>query len=264
MIMILGAPSRSLSLEENLKIFKEIGYNGWQLDLCFFVNKLDERLKKCFLLDSQDDEHIKKVKYLSEKVQFPVLAMHTFFPISENKNLIIKNFEKHLKYLQILKCKYLILHISGYSNNQTKLQNAINILKEVKTIYEQKGCEILLENDHDQSLFITTTDIKQVTSQIKLNLCFDTSHAMQSDVNLDEFWNEFKDKIKAIHLSDFKDGKAHKEIGTGILKQFKCYKEIINSNKLLILEVGKDFKRAKSKEQSIKVWENSFLEVKNN
>ena len=84
---------------------------------------------------------------------------------------------------------------------------------------------------------------------------------MQSDVNIDEFWEKFKDKIKAIHLSDFKDGKAHKEIGTGILQQFISYEEIINSDKLLILEVGKDFKRAKSKEEAIKVWENSFLEV---
>jgi len=261
--MIVGDLTRKIPLEENLKILKEIGYDGFQLDLCYFVDSLEKRLERRFLIEEKDDAHVKEVKALSDKLKFPVLAMHTFFPITEDKNLITNTFEKHLEYLKTLNCKYLILHISGYTDDKAKLHRAIDILKEVKPLYEKEGHEILLENDHSPSLFITIDDIKGITKETNLNLCMDTSHAMQSNVNLDVFYNNFKDKIKAIHFSDYKDGKPHKEIGTGILKQFDCYKEIIKLNKPLILEVGKDIKNAKSKEEIIKIYKNSFLEVKN-
>ena len=152
-------------------------------------------------------------------------------------------------------------HISAYSENKERLKQAISCLNKVKKTYKKEECEILLENDHEPSLFITIDDIESITSKLNLNLCFDTTHAMQSDVNIDEFYLKFKENIKAVHLSDFKEGKSHKEIGTGILKQFNCYKEIIQSNKLLILEVGKDIRRAKSKEEIIKIYKNSFLEA---
>ena len=128
-------------------------------------------------------------------------------------------------------------------------------------IYKEKNCEILLENDHKPSLFITINDIESILSQLDLNLCFDVTHAMQSNVNLDELYSKFSNKIRAFHLSDFKNGKPHKEIGTGILKEFDCYKKIINSNKLLILEVGKDIRKAKSTKEIIQIYENSFLEA---
>lgn len=256
--MIVGVPTRSLSIEENLKILKRIGFDGFQFDLssCGI-----DTLKKGFLLDEEEDKCVKNIKKLSDELEFPVLALHTFYPLNVDENVVIKTFEKNLEYLKSLNCRYLILHISGYCDDKERLNQAINCLKELEYLYKKSGCEILLENDHKPSLFITIKDIEKVNAKLNFNLCFDTTHAMQSDVDIDEFWKQFNDKIKAIHLSDFKDGKAHKEIGTGILQQFNCYKEIINSDKLLILEVGKDFKRAKSKEESIKVWENSFLEV---
>jgi len=257
--MIVGNPSRRLSFEENLRILKRIGFDGFQLDL---ISYGIETLKKGFQLDAEDDKAINKIKELSNKFKFHVLALHTFYPLNTSKDIVIKTFEKNLEYLKILNCKYLILHISGYCDDKERLKQAIDCLNQIESIYKKNNCEILLENDHKPSLFITIKDIEKVLSKLNFNLCFDTAHAMQSDVDLDDFWKRFKKKIKAIHLSDYKDGKTHKEIGTGILKQFKCYKEIINSDKIIILEVGKDFKRAKSKEESIKVWENSFLEIK--
>ncbi len=256
--MIIGVPTRSLEIEENLEILKKIGFDGFQFDLS--ICGIDT-LKKEFLLKDEDDKCLEKVKKLSEKLNFPVVAIHTFYPLNSKEDIIIKTFKKYLEYLKKLNCKYLILHISGYCEDRIRLKQAINCLNKLKNIYKENKCEILLENDHKPSLFITIDNIEKINTKLNLNLCFDTTHAMQSNVDLDAFWNKFKNKIKVIHLSDFKDGKAHKEIGSGILKQFKCYKEIIKSNKLLFLEVGKDFKRAKSKEEAIKVWENSFLEV---
>ncbi|MCW8966434.1 MAG: sugar phosphate isomerase/epimerase [Candidatus Pacearchaeota archaeon] len=256
--MIVGVPTRSLPVEENLKTFKKIGFDGFQFDLssCGI-----DTLKKGFLLEEEEDKCVEEIKNLSDKLKFPVLALHTFYPLNADENVVIKTFEKNLEYLKILNCKYLILHISGYCDDKKRLNQAITCLKKIENLYEKSGSEILLENDHKPSLFITIKDIEKVNAKLNFNLCFDTTHAMQSDVDVDEFWKKFNNKIKAIHLSDFKDGKAHKEIGTGILQQFESYVEIINSDKLLILEVGKDFKRAKSKEEAIKVWENSFLEV---
>jgi sugar phosphate isomerase/epimerase len=257
--MIVGVPTRKLPLEENLKILKEIGFDGFQLDLssCGI-----DTLKKGFLLDSEDDSAIENVKKLSKKLNFPVLALHTFYPLNFEKNTVIQVLKKNLNYLKTLNCKYLILHISGYCDDAERLKQAISCLDQASKEYKENGCEILLENDHKPSLFITIKNIEDVLSELSINLCFDTTHAMQSDVDLDTFWATFKDKIKAIHLSDFRDGKPHKEIGTGILKQFDCYEEIKKSNKLLILELGKDFQRAKSKEDAIKVWKNSFIEVR--
>ena len=123
--------------------------------------------------------------------------------------------------------------------------------KQTITIYSErtKGYKTVIE------------DIDKINSELNLNLCFDTTHALQSDIDIDKFWEKFKSIIKAVHLSDFKDGNAHKEIGTGVLKKHKCYNEIINSNKLLILEVGKDFKKAKTKQDAIKIWKNSLQQV---
>jgi len=258
--MIVGVPSRTIPIKENLKILKEIGYDGFQFDLssCGI-----DTLKKDFLLNKEDDRCVQEIKTLSHNLDFPVLALHTFYPIHSDEAVTIQTFEKYLEYLRILNCKYLILHISGYSNDKKRFNQAISCLKKSKDIYKKKNCEILLENDHEPSLFITIEDIKSTTSKIDLNLCFDVTHAMQSDVNIDNFYSKFKQRIRAVHLSDYKKGRAHKEIGTGILKQFDCYREIINSNKLLILEVGKDVKRAKSRKEAIKVYKNSFLEVNN-
>jgi sugar phosphate isomerase/epimerase len=257
--MIVGVPSRILPIEENLKILKKIGYDGFQFDLssCGI-----DTLKKGFILDSEEDKCIKKIEKLSKDLDFPVLALHTFYPSNSKEDVVIKTFKKNLDYLKILDCKYLIIHISGYSEDKIRLKQAMDCLNKVKDIYTKKGCDILLENDHKPSLFITIKDIEEINSKLNLNLCFDTTHAMQSNVCLDKFYSKFNKKIKAIHLSDFKDGKAHKEIGTGILKKFSCFEKIIKSNKLLILEVGKDVRRAKSKKEIIEVYKNSFLEVK--
>ncbi|MBT7102663.1 sugar phosphate isomerase/epimerase [archaeon] len=258
--MIVGVPSRTLPIKKNLKILKKIGYDGFQFDLS--VCGIDT-FKKSFLLDSEEDKCVKKIKKLSQDLNFPVLAAHTFYPLNSEDDTIIETFKKHLEHLKILNCKYLILHISGYNKDKQRLKKAINNLNKIKSIYKKKGCEILLENDHKPSLFITIKDIEKITSKIKLNLCFDVTHAMQSNVNLDNFYSKFNKKIKAFHLSDFKEGKAHKEIGTGILKKFNCFKKIIASKKLLILEVGKDVKKAKTMKEVTKIYKNSFLEVKN-
>ena len=255
---IVGVPSQRLEIKENLKILKNIGYDGFQFDLssCGI-----DTLKKGFLLDSKDDQCIQKIKKLSNSLNFPVRAIHTFYPLNSEESIVIKTFQKNLKYLKTLNCKYIILHISGYCDDKKRLNQAINCLNKIKEIYKNERCEILLENDHKPSLFITIKDIETITSKLELNLCFDVTHAMQSNVNIDDFYSKFIDKIKAIHLSDYNKGKPHLEIGTGILKEFDCFKKIIHSNKLIILEVGKDIKKAKTKKEIIKIYKNSFLEA---
>ena len=183
--MIVGVPTRSLSIEENLKILKRIGFDGFQFDLssCGI-----DTLKKGFLLDEEEDKCVKNIKKLSDELEFPVLALHTFYPLNVDENVVIKTFEKNLEYLKSLNCRYLILHISGYCDDKERLNQAINCLKELEYLYKKSGCEILLENDHKPSLFITIKDIEKVNAKLNFNLCFDTTHAMQSDVDIDEFW----------------------------------------------------------------------------
>jgi len=254
--MIVGVPSSTLKIEENLNILKKIGYDGFQFDLssCGI-----DTFEKKFVFDSEDDKCVERIKKLSSELDFPVLAFHSFYPLDCEDEAVKDVFRKSLEYLEILGCKYLVLHISGYCEDKKRLEQAVRCLREVKNLYQEKGCEILLENDHKPSLFITIEDIERIVSEANLNLCFDVSHAMQSDVDLDEFWLKFEDKIKAVHLSDFKDGKPHLEVGTGILRESRCFEKIVDSDKLLILEVGKDIKKAGSREKVVQIYKNSFL-----
>ena len=122
-------------------MLKKIGFEGFQFDLssCGI-----DTLKKGFLLDDEEDERVEYVKRISEELQFPVLAFHTFYPLSEGDGVVIKTFERYLGYLKKLSCKYLVLHISGYCEDRKRLNQAISCLNSIGDIYYKSGYEILL------------------------------------------------------------------------------------------------------------------------
>ncbi len=259
--MIAGVLTKKLDIEKNIKVLKKIGYDGFQFDLKDFGIDMS---KKEFLLDKETDNAIKEIQTISRMFDSPILALHTIYPSNvDNKAAIQKTFDKYLNYLSILNCKYLILHISGWNKNKKRLKKVIESLKDIKAKYIKEGVEILLENDHQPSLFVTVNQVINIISKTQLDLCLDTTHAIESGVNLDDFYSKLRQNIKIIHLSDY-NNKPHQAIGTGDLNKFKAYKKIIGSKKLLILEIGGSLNDAKNKKDIIKIYTNSFKTIQEN
>lgn len=253
--MIAGILTRSLEREDNLQILKNLSYDGLQFDF----NDLLNMFEKKFLLDEETHQVFQNFKNKIDNIGLPVLAFHTFYPLGELSGIVIENFKKYSRYMKELKCKFLILHVSAYSDNKADFENAIETLKEVKKYFLLQGQEILLENDHPPSLFINVEEIKKVTDKVKLNLCLDVSHALQSNLDLNNVFYELKDRIKAFHISDCLDGKTHLGVGEGVLKNQKCFREIVSSNALKVLEISRSLMNAKDRDGIIKVYSDSLM-----
>ncbi len=257
--MIAGILTGNLEIEDNLQILKSLGYDGLQFD---FNDLQINMLNKNFVLDEGTHQAFQNFKDKINNIGLPILAFHTFYPLGESSEIVFENFKKYSEYMKEVNCKYLILHISAYSENKEYFEKAIITLKQIKYHFLQNDLLLLLENDHPPSLFVNLDDITRVNDKLHLDLCLDVSHALQSNLDLNTFFYTLKTKIKVIHLSDYSGGKAHLSIGEGVIESQNCFRDILLSDNLKVLEVSRSLVNSKDRDEIIKVYSDSLNKIR--
>lgn len=78
-----------------------------------------------------------------------------------------------------------------------------------------------------------------------VNITFDTTHCAASKLDIIRTFNKIKDKVKNIHLSDFKNGAEHKILGTGELQLKEFLENLKKEEYKGIITIELDFDNKK-------------------
>ncbi|MFH0978350.1 MAG: hypothetical protein V1837_03535 [Candidatus Woesearchaeota archaeon] len=140
------------------------------------------------------------------KLDFPVV--HGWLPTAKNES--INTLAVYLEVKEILSSKYLIIHPKDHDN----LVSIVELIK-----MQTSSDSIIVENAAETNFKMGVKEIGMVLNS-GINLCFDTCHALESGLNIDDFLKEIGKHIKVIHLSDFDGTKRHMVIGTKITEPF--------------------------------------------
>jgi sugar phosphate isomerase/epimerase len=135
--------------------------------------------------------------------------------LNSSKNDSQKSLEiiyKIINKTQDLKIDKYILHIDkshdnkylkvDLSNENYDLFN--NILNKINTNFKEIKKKILIEN-----LSYDLVHFKDIINNYNFNICLDIGHLYMHNHNLNNFINEFMEKIKVVHLYGFNEKKDH-------------------------------------------------------
>lgn len=165
--------------------------------------------------------------------------------ITENDPSIINPWT--FEYLSLEDIPCVIFHVphcktpdeNWWNGYKGKVMEDLKSLKEkftgnkiitVENILPVTDYQVPLINPHEMLKFVTEADI---------NVTIDTTHYGQSDVDILEAGKVLKNKVSTLHLSDYKDGKAHVYIGDGDLDLKNFYKTL-NLNQLYLTTIECD------------------------
>lgn len=185
--------AKKIPLKDLFSEAKAIGFEHMQFSFVHSgINDDNPILNEVFF------DKAKQIKSLAFGIDFPII--HGWLP-SENAS---ESLSIYLKVKKLLNSKYIVIH----SKSLTNLQSIITLL------HKHPSKEfVILENVAEPDFKM---GLKEVTLILKseINLCFDTCHALESGIDINIFIKQFKDYIKAMHLSDFDGEKRHISIGS--------------------------------------------------
>lgn len=149
---------------------------------------------------------------------------------------------KGLEYTEVLGVDTIISHFfykkDGEGNNDESHFN--NIVKYTK----RSGKNICTENLPQIELFTKLQSTEELIRFLAKNECYmtyDTTHAATHGKDILSEYNIYKDYIRNIHLSDFRDGNEHKVLGTGDLPLKELLKKLKEDKYKYLITLEFDF-----------------------
>jgi len=140
----------------------------------------------------------------------------------------VNNIKKAIDITDQMGSNTLIFHM-GIRRGDKSLERALNSIIELKEYADDKNIKLVGENmDNNPKIDLLGSKIKDIDRMLEeVDLCFDVGHAHTTD-NIQEILNNYKDRIRHIHLSDnngLRD--QHLKIGEGninfkpLIEEFK-------------------------------------------
>lgn len=205
------------STEEALKEISRLGYSGFEI---FEGN----------LMDYEEDEF----RALMEKYQLELVGVYTGanFIYSEIWEEEKSKIESIIKRAAKLNCLNLVIG-GGAIRSTGILEEDYKILGERLDLIDEMASQhglIAHYHPHLGSMVESPEQIEKLYKHTSINLCPDTAHLEAGGSDPVEIVNNYADKVKYIHLKDYKDGKFL-PLGEGgqdfdsILNQLKSIKD---------------------------------------
>lgn len=224
------------------------------------INNIEIRCESGHI-NYDDVEEIKRFgKYLKEKEMIP-LSIHPpgWINIGDgdewNRIRSVREVEKCILIAQKIEAKSVILHPSESLNNVELVKKSLGEIKDFSVEYD---VEILIENTFPGKYGSDLEDIKELSSEFGVGVCFDTSHYFANNRAYEDI-SAITELTKEIHISDSNmNGKDdHLLPGEGKINWKRIFDifNIRDVNIVFELMPAKDLKqRIKGVEEVIEEW----------
>ena len=147
-----------------------------------------------------------------------------------------RRFGDLLEMMRLAEVNFLVQHVS-----EDMIKHAEEMNKLIKRLKENK-IYFCIENEFVFDDFPSVcTSLEKMGELLGLfteaKVCLDTGHAFRIGVDPYDFYKRYKDKIKVIHLHDFKDGQDHLVPFTGDLLKSPIVEEIKQFRGPVVIEL---------------------------
>lgn len=188
--------AKKVPLEGLLPLVKALGFRHIQFSFVHYGINDDNPL-----IDDSFLDKAKQIKNTAENYGLTFPVIHGWLPSTGEA---IKILGIYLKVRELLNSQYMVIH----PKDKTNLNFIIKLIEG-----HQSKQFLLIENVAEPAFKMGLMNVKQII-KAKINLCFDTCHALEKNLDIANFLTEFKRYIKVVHLSDFDGEKRHLSIGT--------------------------------------------------
>jgi len=147
-----------------------------------------------------------------------------------------ERFEDVLEMMRLAEVRYYVQHISEDMLNHAEEMNRL-----IKKLKDNK-IHFCVENEFVLEGFSAVcTSFEKIDKVLEIfseaMFCLDTGHAFKIGIEPYEFYKRYKEKIKVIHLHDFKDGKDHLVPFTGELLKSPIIEELKQFKGPIVIEL---------------------------
>lgn len=224
-MIICAKPWPVIGMENNVRILNKLGYRQIRYDPTAAIYKMvrEGSPLECF---KRDLKVVKEAGMSIEEFHCHWLDFKTFS----------ERFEDILEMMRLAEVNYFVQHISEDMIKHAEEMNAlIKRLKENKIFF-------CIENEFVWEGFPSVCiSFEKIDEVLKIfpeaMFCLDTGHAFKIGIDPYEFCKRYKDKIKVIHLHDFKDGQDHLVPFTGELLQSPIADELKGFKGPVVIEL---------------------------
>jgi len=178
--------------------------------------------------------HIKKLKILIEHQDINIFSIHQ--PLSNPGGLNLDKVEKLCRIASIFSARVVVLHSSTLKNYLLDIEFT-NKLKILEKKYSMTfGIENMTRNIMSQKSFTYNgKEFAKVVRIAGLRITFDTTHLGQAGGDILGFYDENKDIIVNLHISDYK----HTVISDHLIPQFSSHLPINHGDLPLMKLISK-------------------------
>lgn len=236
-MIICARPNWRISFQENIRIFKKLGFKHTRFDLQFVP---EEKKHQCM-------DVFKEYYRLVRDSGMDFAEFHSF--AAKDVESFKKKSALELEMMKMCNAKCISKHLT---DELMKHPDAINMV--IKQ-YKDAGISFCVENLLRDMCFSSLEDADAVLSKLPdADLTLDIGHAIITGIDLCRFYDKYKEKIKVIHLHDYVET-DHQVPFTGILKKSPFVSRLKDFKGIVTLEI-----RCHTPEEA----ENNFLEAKRN
>lgn len=233
-MIICARPNWRFPFEENILIFKRLGYKHTRFDLKFVPQ---EKKQQCM-------DVFREYYDLVRKSGMDFAEFHSF--AARDIDSFKRKSKLELEMMKLCGAKAISQHLT---DEFMKYPDAINAV--IKR-YKDAGISFCVENLLRDMRFSTLEDVDAILSKLPdACIAFDVGHAIITGIDLCDFYDKYKEKIKVIHLHDVVET-DHSVPFTGILRKSPFISRLKEFKGVVVLEIccrtpeeiAKNFKEA--------------------
>jgi len=224
-MIICAKPFPVIGMKHNVRILNKLGYKMIRYDPNTTIYRM--------VREGTPLEIFKRDLKVVEDAGMSIEEFHCY---GLDFKTFRERFDDVLEMMKLAKVRHYVQHISeDMLKHKEEMNKLINKLKE-------NNIHFCIENEFVWEGFSAVcTSIEKTDELLKIFpealFCLDTGHAYKTGVDPCEYYKKFKDKVKVIHLHDFKDGKDHLVPFTGELLKSKIVEEIKNFKGPIVIEL---------------------------
>ncbi len=224
-MIICAKPWPVIGMKNNIRILNKLGYKQIRYDPNTAIYKI-VREGTPLEIFKRDLEVVKEAGMSIEEFHCYALDFKTFN----------ERFEDMLEMMKLAEVKYYVQHIS-----EDMLKHAEEMNKLIQKLKDNK-IHFCAENEFVWEGFsavcVSIEKIDEVLEKFpEAKFCLDTGHSFKIGIEPYELYKRYKDKIKVIHLHDFKDGQDHLVPFTGDLLKSPIVEELKQFKGPVVIEL---------------------------
>jgi len=218
-MIICVRPNIRFSFKENIHVFKKLNYKHTRFDLNVIP----------------DDDKRPKMDVFKDYYEFVKNAGMDFVEFHSFAAPDIDSFKSkaalELEMMKLCNVKVISQHLTDELMKHPDEINAV--IKD----YKKAGISVCVENLLRDMCFASMEEADAVLKKLPdADIAFDLGHAVLTGIDLCEFYDKYKDKIKVIHLHDVIDT-DHLVPFTGVLKNSPFISRLKNFKGVCVLEI---------------------------